>query len=191
MKKTAISIIIVILLSATNFAFSQKSSVRFMIFTLGVENYCSFSFEQKINQKHAIGLQLRGNILYEFIFNYNPAYYINYGININYKYYLKNVELVSYFLLAEAGYLHLHSHYHNDELKSHNATLGGLFGVRKKFKQSKRWFMEASLGVIGMKRNYYYYNYIADDYPDPKPVTMPKDKIVVIPRFNVEVGFYL
>ncbi len=191
MKKAVLVIITMLFLSTANIAYSQKSSVRFMAFTLAVENYCSFAFEQKINQKHAIGLQVRAN-LYYFPFAYFPPYYINHGININYKFYLKNNELASYFLLAEIGYLHLHTHNNRtqDELKSQNATIGNLFGIRKRFSKSKRWFMEGSVGVIGMYRNYYYYDYINDDgLPNPHPI--PGNEFLVIPRLNIEVGFYL
>ncbi len=191
MKNAVLVIITLVILIMGSNVYSQKSSVRFMIFTLAIENYCSFAFEHKINENHAIGFQARAN-LYYIPFAYFPPYYINYGMNLNYKYYLQNSEFVSYFLLIEAGYLHLHSHNNStqDELKSYNATISNLFGIRKRFKKSERWFFECSIGVIGMYRDYYYYNYINDDgLPNPHPI--PDNTFLVIPRLNFEVGFYL
>lgn len=170
---------------------SQKSNVKFMALTLLVENYATLSYEYEINNYHSVSIQCRGNLFY-FPFAYSPPYYINYGFNGNYRYYFKSEQHNKYFVQAETGYFYLHHKVDNERSESNNFILGPMIGIKKKFKKSKRWFIEASVGSVFIYRNYTEYEYFSgnENEIDP-PDNIPSDKDLLRPRFNFEIGVYL
>ncbi len=189
MKKLLAAFFIFIFLFQCSDLKSQKNNVKFMALSLLVVNYASISYEYEINNYNSVGTQIRGNLFY-FPFSYIPPYYINYGFSINYRHYFRPDSTYTYFTQIETGYFYLNSVNGKSQYKSNNFILGPIVGFKKKFKKSKQWFLEASIGLVYINRKYTEYKYITEMPTESDPLDMtPYNENILRPRLNFEIGY--
>lgn len=188
MKKNIIALLLLFFVFQSYECISQKNRVRFMvipIYTTVVNfGYASFSYEYEITEHHTIGYQIHSNFAQVADW---AATRFSYNMNIYYRYYFNSKKKLKTFLVVEPGYYHLYISDEEQAFWSNNYTLGALYGIRYNFNSSGKWFMDISLGAAVVQRQYYKQS-VEYSYEEGEP-PLPKNKTLVLPRMNIEVGF--
>ena len=194
MKNLLFILLLLFLLGFSNVVRSQQSQIKFMAYTVMLYNQVSLSYEYSINEKHSIGTQVYGYVgLYPSIeFGYVYLYSAS-GVRFSYRFY-KGITIKQnnnfIFFQGEIGYYSLRDEFAKI-YTSTNTSNGFMVGIRKKFVNSDKWFVDFALGASIDYRMYKSHldvpHYATDYWPKPKP----PDSFYFMPRLLIEVGLKL
>ncbi len=189
MRKLVIIFVIIFLAFQSSNLRSQNNYFKFFVFSGGIINQASLSYEYAINQNHSSGIQVSASLFWLF-----DPYYSTKRAEIYYRYY-SNLELpkrTSLFGHVEIGFYELYDYGGSSAsyTRSNNISSGYLIGGRRYFGESEKWFSDIAVGVC---IDYRMPNKIVDSYEgDPDyyiPPVLAENSVVIFPRMIVEVGF--
>ncbi len=194
MKNLLFILLLLFLLGFSNLVRSQQSQIKFMAYTAILYNQVSLSYEYSINEKHSIGVQVYGYVgLYPDIEFYYVYLYSASGVRFSYRFY-KGITIKQnnnfIFFQGEIGYYSLRDEFAKI-YRSTNTSTGFMVGIRKKFGNSDKWFVDFALGASIDYRMYKSHldvpHYEIDYGSNPKPA----DSFYFMPRLLIEVGVKL